>query len=659
MESQEFKVLLIEDDHVDQMAFRRLVREMRLPYDYQIASSVTEALKCLNTSNFDIVITDYYLGDGTAFDVFDVSANTPIIFATGAGDQDVAVKAMKAGAYDYLIKDSERNYLRTLPVTIDKAIKHWRTEKALKESEERYRYFFEQNLAGDYICATNGKLLACNHAFALIFGFSSIEEAVSANLTSFFADSEKATSFINKVRQERILRLYELELLRRDGKPISIIQNVIGVFDQHDNLVKIQGFVFDMTERRKLEEQLQQVQKMESIGTLAGGIAHDFNNILAAILGRASFMKMRISETHPLFKELDIIEKSANRAAELTAQLLAFARGGKYQTRPLDLNDIVRETCKMLYRTFDKLIEIETDLNDCLPTIEADPSQVHQVIMNLCINARDAMPNGGKLVIKTSVTNIDDDDLELQDEAMAGSYVTLAVTDSGIGMDKAIMQRIFEPFFSTKDKAKGAGLGLASVYGIVKNHGGFINVTSEVKKGSTFRIFFPICGKQEIHEQTLRETPQGTDECVLVVDDEDFIRDLAKDILLENGYQVYLAEDGEKAIEMFRLHQHEIAVVILDMIMPKMAAGDILLKLRELDPNVRILLSTGYSKDGKAQELLQQGIQGFVQKPYGISDLLTQVRRTIDCEDGGGKTQDLSAINTERAASVPVSEQVQ
>jgi len=597
------------------------------------------------------------LGDGTGFDVFQVVDDAPIIFATGAGDQDIAVKAMKAGAYDYLIKDPQRDYLKILPLTIDNAVKHWRTEKALKESEERYRYFFEQNLAGDYVCSTDGTILACNHSFAFSFGFRSLEEALSTNLFSFFPNERAAASFLDRIRNERMLELHELELLRRDSKPIHVIQNVIGVFDKRGELVKIQGFVFDITERKKLEEQLHQAQKMESIGTLAGGIAHDFNNILAAILGRASFMKMRIPEDHPFFKELDIIERSATRAAELTAQLLAFARGGKYQTRPINLNNVVQETYKILYPTFDRLIEITPQLDDDLPTVEADPTQIHQVIMNLCINARDAMPNGGKLTVKTSVAKINDDDLEIHADAKAGCYVTLAVSDTGIGMDKEIMQKIFEPFFSTKDKSKGAGLGLASVYGIIKNHGGFIHVSSEVGKGSTFEIFFPICGKSEVDSTSTKETPQGKNEHVLVVDDEDFIRDLARDILQESGYRVLLAEDGEKAITIFQQHRQEIAVVILDMIMPKMAAGDILSKLREIDPNVRILLSTGYSKDGKAQELLHQGIQGFVQKPYRISDLLTQVRKTIDGHEGDQETHARVNSESESVTSAAIREQ--
>jgi two-component system cell cycle sensor histidine kinase/response regulator CckA len=506
--------------------------------------------------------------------------------------------------------------------------------EALGESEERYRRFFEHDLAGDFICTARGKLLDCNPAFARIFGFSSIQKALTCNLASLFTNSKVWAAFIAKIQAEKKVELYEIDLRRRNGDSVFVIANAVGIFDKQNKLVKLQGYLFDITQKKSLEEQLLQAQKMESLGTLAGGIAHDFNNLLAAILGYASFMKMRITDEHPFFKELDIIERSASRAADLTAQLLAFARGGKYIIKAINLNNIVQDTVKILNRTIDKLIEIETDLTEYLPPVEADAGQIQQVIMNLCLNARDAMPGGGKMTIKTGIATIDDDYFKSYNEVKGGGFVTFAVSDNGIGMDKKTMQKIFEPFFTTKEKGKGSGLGLSSVYGIVKNHGGFIHVSSEPDKGSTFRIYLPVSHKGVLQEvpnaEPLVNMPHGTNECILVVDDEEHIRSLAKDILENYGYRVLLADDGEMAIRLFELHKQEISLVLLDMIMPKMGGLETFIRLKELSPEVKALLSTGYQKDGKAQDILCQGIHGFVQKPYQIAELLTQIRRVID-----------------------------
>ncbi len=503
-------------------------------------------------------------------------------------------------------------------------------EEALRKSEERYRKFFEEDLTGDYISRPDGTLVACNPAFAKMFAFNSVSEATQHNLAEFYPSRDAREIFLQLLKEKGKLEYFETELRNKDGKPVHVIENASAIFDANGELVEIKGYLFDITERKLLEEQLHQAQKMESIGTLAGGIAHDFNNILGAILGYASFMKMKITGEHPFFNYIDVIERSAIRASELTGQLLAFARGGKYHTTAVDLNEVVTETIKMVRSTFDKLIEIETHLHANLPSVDADSGQLQQVVMNLCVNSRDAMPEGGKLVLETGVANIDSDYAKAHVEAKIGTYVTLTVTDTGEGMDKDTIGKIFEPFFSTKGPDKGTGLGLSVVYGVVKNHGGFVRVYSSPGEGATFTIYLPVAGKPKTRLRRPDETPQQGSELILVVDDEQELSRVVKEILQNHGYEVLTAENGLEAIDIYEKHGHEIKLVILDMIMPQLGGRETFARLKEINPSIKALLSSGYSRHGKAEAIMQAGILGFVQKPYRANELLSAVRKALD-----------------------------
>jgi two-component system cell cycle sensor histidine kinase/response regulator CckA len=402
------------------------------------------------------------------------------------------------------------------------------------------------------------------------------------------------------------------------------------LFDHAGSVVGVIEYVRDISERRLLEERFLQAQKMESIGLLAGGIAHDFNNILGGILGYASWLKTNIKSDHPFFRPVDTIEKSACRAAELTAQLLAFARGGKYDIRSSSLNSVISESLKILAGTLDKSITIETILDDSMPTVEIDVGQIQQVLINLCVNARDAMPEGGRLTIQSATTCLNESDVRNRPEAKPGWFAVLSVSDTGLGMDDSVRGRIFEPFFTTKEKGKGTGLGLAMVYGVVKNHGGFVNVYSEAGEGSTFRVYLPLSGKPEVQEAGSEAELTGGHETVLVIDDEEAIREVAADILGSYGYRVCLAADGEEGISFFRREFRRIDLVILDMIMPRQGGRETFLELRKIDPKVRVLFSTGYSQNGKVSEILALGVKGFIQKPYQVKDLLAKVRDILD-----------------------------
>jgi two-component system cell cycle sensor histidine kinase/response regulator CckA len=386
----------------------------------------------------------------------------------------------------------------------------------------------------------------------------------------------------------------------------------------------------NVTEKRRLEQQVLQAQKMESLGTLAGGIAHDFNNILAGILGYASFLKSKIGASHVFFKYVDTIERSAVRAADLTSKLLAFTRGDKVNYKPLNINKLIKETLEIILHTIDKSISVETKLDESLPTIMADAGQIQQVVMNLCVNARDAMSGGGKLSIATATVVIGANDPKAPADAKTGTYLKMSVTDSGSGMDQDVLTRIFDPFFTTKDKGQGSGLGLSVVYGIVKGHEGFVTVSSQPGQGTVFSVYFPVSGKPEAQEIWTAEPLRGRGELIFVVDDESDIRDFIRDVLQSHGYRVLLAADGDQAFDIYQVRSQDIALVIMDMVMPEMGGEETFLKMKKINPGIKALLSTGYSQDGRVSEILSKGVMGFIQKPYDFNQLLAKIRQILD-----------------------------
>jgi signal transduction histidine kinase/DNA-binding response OmpR family regulator len=384
-------------------------------------------------------------------------------------------------------------------------------------------------------------------------------------------------------------------------------------------------------ERVKLYNQLLHAQKMEAIGTLAGGIAHDFNNLLMGILGYTSLMLMKIASTHPFYEKLKIIEQQVESGAELTRQLLGFARGGKYEVKPVNVNDLIIKTSDIFGRT-KKEITMHQKLQEDLYTIEADRGQIEQVLFNLYVNAWQAMPSGGIVYIETQNAVLDEQQC-LAYDAKPGPYVKISVTDSGVGMDAETQKRIFEPFFTTKAVGKGTGLGLASAYGIIKNHGGIIQVYSEKGHGTTFTLYLPSSGAKAAEAKLAEGTLFTGDETILIVDDEPINTEAVKELLETLGYKILTAQGGRKAIEIYREHPGEIQLVILDMIMPEMNGKETLVKLMEIDKKVRILLSSGYSIDGEAKIILDLGCKGFIQKPFSVEELSWKIREVLDSKD--------------------------
>jgi CheY-like chemotaxis protein len=376
-----------------------------------------------------------------------------------------------------------------------------------------------------------------------------------------------------------------------------------------------------------LEQQLQLAQKMEAVGTLAGGVAHDFNNLLMGIQGRTSLMMIETDHFHPSFEHLQEIENIIQKAAKLTKQLLGFARGGKYEIKPTDLNELLENGAQMFGRT-KKEISIFKKYEERLWLAAVDQSQIEQVLLNVFVNAWQAMPGGGKLYIQTN-NEILDETFARAHGAAPGKFVKISISDTGIGMGDQTMKRVFDPFFTTKEKERGTGLGLASAYGIIKNHDGIITVDSKKGEGATFNIYLPASDKAVIEEQIYDQKISTGTETVLVVDDEAMIIDISVRLLKKMGYEVLTAHDGKEAIEIYKQNAHRVAIVILDLIMPGMGGGEVYDRLKAVDANVKVLLSSGYSINGQAAEILNRGCDGFIQKPFNLNELSVKLREII------------------------------
>jgi len=380
-------------------------------------------------------------------------------------------------------------------------------------------------------------------------------------------------------------------------------------------------------EKKKLESQLKYAQRMKTLSTLAGGMAHNFNNLLMGIQGNASLVLLETDSAHPSYKRLKNIEKQVQTGSKLTGQLLGYAREGRYEVKPINVNQVAKETSDA-FGTSRKDIRVYQDFAKDLWGIEADQGQIEQVLFNLYVNASDAMPGGGDLFLKTM--NVTYKDMKNKPyEVEPGNYVLLTIRDTGLGMDKETMKRIFDPFFTTKGLAKGTGLGLASTYGIIKAHGGYIDVYSERGHGTTFEIYLPASKKEETKEKEAATEVLDGKETILLIDDEDVIIDVCKEILKALGYKVLIASGGREALEIYEKNKEKIDIVILDMIMPVMGGGETYDRMKEISPDIKVLLSSGYSINGEATEILNRGCSGFIQKPFNMKELSRSIREIL------------------------------
>ncbi|MEW6669217.1 MAG: PAS domain S-box protein [Thermodesulfobacteriota bacterium] len=503
-----------------------------------------------------------------------------------------------------------------------------RAETALRESEGKFRTLSEQSPDMIFI-NREGRVVYANRRCEEITGFSK-EELLSPEFDFVHLHAPEyhravKEKFAAHMRGEE-LEPYECVLVTREGRRVDVLVNTRLIDYQGGRAIL--GTVVDITEKKRLQAQLAHAQKMEAIGTLAGGIAHDFNNLLMGIQGRTSLMLLDVDSTHSHYEHLKGIEGYVVSAAELTKQLLGFARGGKYEVTPTDLNDLLRKSSEMFGRTR-KEIMIHTRYEADLWPVDVDRGQIEQVFLNLFVNAWQSMPGGGDLILETRNVRLEEKDVKAHG-FQEGRYVRVSVTDTGVGMDEKTRERIFEPFFTTKEMGRGTGLGLASAYGIIRNHGGMIRVQSRQGAGTTFHIDLPASSKDVRAEKAdTQEIPRGT-ETILLVDDETMILDVGEGMLGALGYKVLLARSGSEAVTCYREKAGEVDVVILDMIMPKMGGGETYDALKKLHPGVKVLLSSGYSIDGQAQEILDRGCYGFVQKPFNLPTLARKLREILD-----------------------------
>ncbi len=416
----------------------------------------------------------------------------------------------------------------------------------------------------------------------------------------------------------------------QDGSPRWFEANYVPDMDSHQKVAGFYALMIDITEQKRaqeekasLEAKLRQAEKMESLGTLSGGIAHDFNNLLMCIQGRASLMAMDLEPGHPLLEHTRAIEEYVRSATQLTRQLLGFARGGKYEVKPIDMNPVMLNSAQMFGRTR-KELRIHTRCSPQPPIVEADQGQIEQVLLNMYVNAWQAMPDGGDLFLETKVVRLDERYCAPY-RVKSGMFVNMSVTDTGIGMDDVTRSRIFDPFFTTKEKSRGVGLGLASAYGIIRNHGGMITVYSESGHGATFNIYLPLSSREAGQEVSAMTTLVKGSETILLVDDEDIIVDVGRAMLEKLGYTVLVARNGLEAIETASRMKTEICLVILDLIMPGMDGGKTFDGLRRACPDMPVLLSSGYAMNGHADQIMRRGCNGFIQKPFTIAELSQKI----------------------------------
>lgn len=503
-------------------------------------------------------------------------------------------------------------------------------EEALRESEERFRTLFENQGEGAGIVDEQERFILGNPAAETILGVPP-GGLVGRSLREFVTPEQWAlVQSQTSHRKEGKKSTYEMEVLRADGKRRSLTVTATPRF-QNGSYIGAFGIFRDITEQKEMQLELMQSQKIQSLGTLAGGIAHDFNNILGIILGYASKMQKGKPESVELIEGLGAINHAVGRGAALVQQILTFARRTDVASKPMSIPDLVRELVSMLQRTFPEVISLRVLIGEDVPIIKADQTQIHQALLNLCVNARDAMPGGGDILI--SVMTVPRGELVTKfPGAESDRYVRVSVADSGTGMDKETKARAFDPFFTTKEKGKGTGLGLSVVYGIVQNHHGFVDVESAVNQGSTFSLFLPAPTHVGILEGARGRggTIPGGSETILIVEDEPLLQDLMRSRLEAKGYRVLVADDGLRAVELYSHHKKEIALVFTDMGLPKLTGYDEFKKLKEINPTVRVVIAGGFLEPELKAEMLRQGAKAFIQKPYDPEDILAVIREVLD-----------------------------
>lgn len=634
------RVLIVEDNADDaDLIVRELTRGGYEVVWHRVASRA-EMLDALASAEWDVVLADYSLPQFNAREALRLSQaadiDRPFIIVSGSIGEDVAVEAMKAGAHDYLMKDRMARLVPVVQREVREAVvrrDRRAAELALRESEEHYRTLIENAQDITLLVAGNGVIRYVTPSIERILGrkpadleSTSIFDMVHADdrgrlrITFARAEADPGGSFTTEVRARHADGTWRtLEAVGRNMVHMASMRAVI---------VGLR----DITERLRLESQLNQAQKMESIGRLAGGVAHDFNNLLTAVLGFAELAALEVPEDSTAGGYIRSIQGAAIRASSLTQQLLAFARRQAVEVRVVDINALINDLGDLLHRLLGEDIEVVTDLADCLWPVRVDAGQMEQVVLNLAVNARDAMPRGGTLTIATANTALDYEYARLQVGVSAGDYVRISVTDTGTGIADEVRDTLFEPFVTTKEPGKGTGLGLATSYGIVKQAGGHITVDTALGVGTTFQVFLPRSteGVEVTPDLRGRVKPVGGTETVLLVEDEPLVRDLAQRSLRNSGYQVLVAANGVQALEVARAHEGVIDLLLTDVVMPEMGGRELAQRLMDTRPGLRVLCMSGYTESPAGAPGMIDGSLPVLQKPFTPSGLAARVRAVLD-----------------------------
>jgi PAS domain S-box-containing protein len=511
-------------------------------------------------------------------------------------------------------------------------------EEALIQAEEKYRSIFENAIEGIYQTTLDGRCISVNPAFAHMLGYDSQENAVNMITDisrQIYVNPEHRTQLLSLLSKQGKVSKFETQFYRKNGSIAWVALNIRAAHDRTGRISYLEGTAEDISERKTLEARLLQVQKMEAIGTLAGGIAHDFNNILAPIIGYCELALKEIPADTRLYRNIEQVLQSGWRAKDLVKQILTFSRKAEQNRGPVQVSTLVKETQKMLRSTLPSTIEIRSDIDrDAInSTVMADPTQIHQVLMNLCTNAGHAMlEKGGVLSITLAKVGIDStsgaETLELED----GTYLRLSVSDTGHGMGEEVKRRIFDPYFTTKGPDEGTGLGLAVVYGIVKELSGGITVSSKPGAGTTFQVFFPITEISETASVTLTDRLPTGHGRILVVDDEKYLVEMLKEMLEHLGYEVTARYSGADALGAFRAQPERFDLVITDQTMPHMMGTDLAKEMLKIRPDIPIILCTGFSARVDEVRARNMGIKAFLMKPVALQQLAEEVHKLLDQE---------------------------
>jgi PAS domain S-box-containing protein len=641
--SEPIRILVVDDalEHAQMVVEFLRMNDTLGDATLEIAGSYEEALQALTAARFDVAFFDYWLGprDGLMLlrEARARGIDTQVIVLTGRGAEEVAVEAMKAGAADYLSKTNisieslERTVRHALALGAqEKQRRH--AEAALRASEERFRALVENSSDALLLVDAEGRITYISGSSPRHLGWQP-SDMVGRSIFDFLHPDDR-----------ELAAATQAEALQRPGENLAAEvrikhangswRTMEGVAVNRLNDPSVGGIILnarDITERRRLEEQLRQAQKMEAVGQLAGGVAHDFNNLLTAILGYCNLLLDDIPRDNPMRQDLEEIRSAGERAASLTRQLLAFSRRQMLQPQIVDVNTLVLQLEKLLRRMISEDVELVTALSPRLPPVRVDPASFEQILVSLALNARDAMPGGGRLTIETAAVELDDSYVGTHPAVVPGQYVMVSVSDSGVGMDEATRARIFEPFFTTKEHGKGSGLGLATVYGIVQQSGGSIWVYSEPGHGTSFKVYLPTSESTGV----ARAGESGSDgaktgwETVLLVEDEDAVRALAREVLRRNGYVVLEARHGLDALRVAERHPDPIHLMVTDVVMPHMSGRDLADRLSEVRPKMKVLFMSGYTDHAAMHRHLTPGA-AFLQKPFTPETFARKVRSMLD-----------------------------